>query len=92
MPLVVLAPLVALTPAADHRFNVYGNGGMFRDDPWRIVSRTVASSAALPDLGNFRPLGRMLEKSLDLLAFCSPGSRPAGNIGCGPCRSPRRSC
>ncbi|MEU4619227.1 hypothetical protein AB0G04_04500 [Actinoplanes sp. NPDC023801] len=69
VPLVVLTPLLAVAPSRDHRFNVYWHGGMFRDDPGAIVSHTVASGDAYLRLGNFRPLGRMLEKSLDLLAF-----------------------
>ncbi|MBO3736224.1 hypothetical protein [Actinoplanes flavus] len=68
-PVVVLAPLLAVAPARDHRFNVYWYGGMFRHDPAAIVSHTIASRDAYLRLGDFRPLGRMLEKSLDLLAF-----------------------
>lgn len=69
VPLVVLTPLLAVAPSRDHRFNVYWHGGMFRDDPGAIVSHTIASGDTYLRLGNFRPLGRMLEKSLDLLAF-----------------------
>ncbi|WP_157751983.1 hypothetical protein [Actinoplanes derwentensis] len=69
VPLIVLTPLLAVAPTRDHRFNVYWHGGMFRDDPAAIVSHTIASGDAYLHLGNFRPLGRMLEKSLDLLAF-----------------------
>jgi hypothetical protein len=69
LPLIVLAPLAAVAPRGDHRFNVYWHGGMFRDDPLRIVSHTVATGETYLRLGNFRPLGRMVEKSLDLLAF-----------------------
>ncbi|WP_430783946.1 hypothetical protein [Actinoplanes sp. G11-F43] len=69
VPLAVLTPLLAVAPTRDHRFNVYWHGGMFRDDPAAIVTHTIASGDAYLRLGNFRPLGRMLEKSLDLLAF-----------------------
>jgi hypothetical protein len=69
VPLTVLAPLVALAPTADHRFNLYWHGGLFRDDPFRIVPHTLHSVGGYLTLGNFRPLGRMLEKSLDLLAY-----------------------
>ncbi|WP_433791799.1 hypothetical protein [Actinoplanes sp. CA-252034] len=69
VPAIVLTPLLAVAPSRDHRFNVYWHGGMFRDDPAAIVSHTIASGDAYLRLGNFRPLGRMLEKSLDLLAF-----------------------
>jgi hypothetical protein len=69
VPLVVLMPLVALAPTADHRFNLYWHGGLFRDDPLRIVPHTLASVHGYLTLGNFRPLGRMLEKTLDLAAY-----------------------
>ncbi|MEV0898989.1 hypothetical protein [Actinoplanes sp. NPDC049802] len=68
-PVVVLTPLLAVAPSRDHRFNVYWHGGMFRGDPGGIVSHTIASGDAYLRLGNFRPLGRMLEKTLDLVAF-----------------------
>ena len=69
LPLVVLAPLVTLTPSADHRFNLYGNGGQYVTHPWRILHTVVASVPQFLDLGNFRPLGRLVEWSLDAAAF-----------------------
>jgi hypothetical protein len=69
MPPTVLAPLVALAPTADHRFNIYWHGGLFRDDPLRIVPHTLDSLPGYLRAGNFRPLGRMLEKTLDLAAY-----------------------
>jgi hypothetical protein len=69
IPLVVLMPLVALTPSADHRFNVYANGGLYATHPWRMPRVVAASVPAFLDLGNFRPLGRIVEWSLDTVAF-----------------------
>jgi hypothetical protein len=69
VPLTVLTPIVALAPTADHRFNIYWHGGLFRDDPLRIVPHTLGSLGNYLGMGNFRPLGRMLEKSLDLAAY-----------------------
>ncbi|WP_250001764.1 hypothetical protein [Actinoplanes sp. M2I2] len=69
VPLPVLAPLVALAPSRDHRFNLYWHGGMFRDDPLRIVPHTVDSLPGYLRLGNFRLFGRMLEKTLDTAAY-----------------------
>ena len=69
VPLIVLTPLVALAPTADHRFNVYWHGALFRDDPLRIVPHTLDSLPGYLRAGNFRPLGRMLEKLLDLAAY-----------------------
>ena len=69
VPLTVLSPLVALAPTADHRFNIYWHGALFRDDPLRIVPHTLGSLPGYLRSGNFRPLGRMLEKALDLTAY-----------------------
>ncbi|MGX6604152.1 hypothetical protein ACWKSP_18755 [Micromonosporaceae bacterium Da 78-11] len=73
VPLTVLAPIVALAPTADHRFNIYWHGGMFRDDPLRIVPHTMGSMPGYLRSGNFRPLGRMVEKALDLAAYTLTG-------------------
>jgi len=69
VPVPVLAPLIALAPSRDHRFNIYWHGGLFRDDPLRIVPHTVGSLPGYLRLGNFRLFGRMLEKALDLAAY-----------------------
>jgi hypothetical protein len=69
VPLPVLAPLIALAPSRDHRFNVYWHGGLFRDHPLRIVPHTVDSLPGYLKMGNFRLFGRMLEKLLDLIAY-----------------------
>jgi hypothetical protein len=69
VPLPVLAPLVALAPTRDHRFNLYWHGGLFRDDPLRIAGHTVDSLPGYLRLGNFRLFGRMLEKALDTAAY-----------------------
>ena len=69
VPLVVLSPLVTLTPAADHRFNVYANGGQYTDHPWRLLRTAVTTVPGYLDLGNFRPLGRVVEWSLDVAAY-----------------------
>jgi hypothetical protein len=68
-PLVVLAPLVTLTPSADHRFNIYSNGGLYLTHPWRMAGAAVRSVPEFLNLGNFRPIGRLLEWSLDVVAF-----------------------
>jgi hypothetical protein len=69
LPLIVLAPLIAVAPRGDHRFNIYWHGGMFLDNPLRIVSHTIGTGETYLRLGNFRPLGRMLEKALDTLVL-----------------------
>ena len=69
VPVPVLAPLIAMAPTADHRFNIYWYGSLFRDDPLRMVPQTLDSLPGYLRAGNFRPLGRMLEKSADLAAY-----------------------
>src|SRR5690349_12954985 len=80
-PLVVLAPIVALAPTADHKYNVYWHGGLFRDDPLRIVPDTLDSLPSYLRNGNFRPLGRMLEKLVDLTAYALGEVGVPANIG-----------
>ena len=45
VPLIVLAPLIAVAPTADQRFNVYWHGALFRANPFRIVPHTLARLA-----------------------------------------------
>lgn len=73
VPLTVCAPIVALAPTADHRFNIYWHGALFRDDPLGIVAHTFRSLPGYLGMGNFRPLGRIVEKSLDLAAYTLSG-------------------
>ena len=73
VPLVVLLPLVTLTPTADHRFNVYSNGGRFAANPLQLPLSEVESVPTYLALGTFRPLGRLVEWSLDVAAFAGTG-------------------
>ncbi|BCJ42474.1 hypothetical protein GCM10010168_07840 [Actinoplanes ianthinogenes] len=69
VPLVVLSPLVALQPSADHRFNVYANGARYLYRPWELAGEAIRSVPQYLALGNFRPLGRMVEWLLDAVTF-----------------------
>ncbi|MFI1989367.1 hypothetical protein [Actinoplanes sp. NPDC020271] len=69
IPVVVLSPLVTLPPAADHRFNVYANGAHYLGRPQDLVTDAVATVPQYLHLGNFRPLGRVVEWVLDTVAF-----------------------
>jgi hypothetical protein len=73
VPFVVLLPLVTLTPTADHRFNVYSNGGRFAADPLLLPWSVVESVPTYLALGTFRPLGRLVEWLLDVVAFAGTG-------------------
>jgi hypothetical protein len=73
VPLIVLLPLVTLTPGADHRFNVYANGGRYAAHPMLLLRAVVESVPTYLTLGNFRPLGRLVEWSLDVAAFAITG-------------------
>ncbi|MEV6347263.1 hypothetical protein [Actinoplanes sp. NPDC051851] len=69
VPLVVTAPLIALAPGADHRFNLYGNGSRYLTRPWELVGEAFATVPTYLNLGNFRPLGRIVEWALDAVVF-----------------------
>ena len=69
VPLVVLAPLAALAPTADHRYNIYWHGGEIRQNPFELIRYSWVTIPLYFDNGNFRPLGRMLEGAVDLAAF-----------------------
>ncbi|GIE84108.1 hypothetical protein [Actinoplanes regularis] len=73
VPVIVLAPLVALQPSADHRFNTYSNGARYLAHPGDLFFEAVRSVPQYLALGNFRPLGRMVEWTLDALTFAITG-------------------
>jgi hypothetical protein len=69
VPLVVLAPLVTQAPDADHKFNIYAYGSMYAQRPWRLPVDVLRAVPQFLQLGNFRPLGRIYEWSLDVAVF-----------------------
>ncbi|MFC3386960.1 hypothetical protein ACFOHP_34150, partial [Couchioplanes caeruleus subsp. azureus] len=69
VPLVVLLPLLTLAPTADHRFNVYWHGGDFRAHPLRQLAEPFRTVPMYLGFGNFRPLGRLLERGVDVAAY-----------------------
>ncbi|MFI5931313.1 hypothetical protein [Actinoplanes sp. NPDC051494] len=68
-PAAVLAPLATLAPTADHRFNVYWHGGDFRAHPLRQLTEPFRTVPLYLDFGNFRPLGRLVERGVDVAAY-----------------------
>jgi hypothetical protein len=70
VPLLVVLPMIAVAPKADNRFNIYRFGSEYEARPWLIVTDQLRSiSGYIEAHGNFRPLGRMMERSFDLLAY-----------------------
>ncbi|ROP32494.1 hypothetical protein EDD30_5437 [Couchioplanes caeruleus] len=69
VPLAVLLPLVTLAPTADHRFNVYWHGGDFRAHPLRQLAEPFRTVPMYLEFGNFRPLGRLLERGVDVATY-----------------------
>jgi hypothetical protein len=69
LPAVVLAPLTTLALSGDHRFNVYWHGSAVVSRPWALVTDNLRTVPMYLDFGNFRPLGRMLEWTVDLAAY-----------------------
>jgi hypothetical protein len=69
-PVLVLLPLLTVAPGSDNRFNIHRYGAEYAVRPWQLVSdQLVSVPRYLTNHGNFRPLGRMLERSLDVLTF-----------------------
>lgn len=70
VPVLVLLPLLTVAPGSDNRFNIHRFGAEYATRPWLVVTDQLAS---IPDYltrhGNFRPLGRMLERAFDVLTF-----------------------
>ncbi len=69
VPLVVLAPLSAQAPSADHRLNMYFFGSRYLTRPWELPAGVFEAVPYFLRLGNFRPLGRIYEWSLDVVVF-----------------------
>lgn len=69
LPVAVTAPLLYLAADADHRYNVYWHGSIGQQRPWRLVTDNLRSVPMYLGFGNFRPLGRMLEWSVDTVAY-----------------------
>jgi hypothetical protein len=69
LPLLVMLPLIAAVPLSDSRYNAYRFGGAYSQRPWELFTDPITSIPRYLDYGNFRPLGRLLERGLDALAF-----------------------
>ena len=69
VPAVVLAPLSTHPFWADHRLSIYGYGGVYLNRPWRLPVDALGAVPYFLSVGNFRPLGRIYEWSLDVLVF-----------------------
>jgi hypothetical protein len=69
LPVLVLLPTLGAAFAADKRFNIYRFGGEYSQRPWGVITDQVRNTDYYLTLGNFRPLGRMVERSQDLITF-----------------------
>jgi hypothetical protein len=69
LPLLVMLPLVGAVPLSDSRYNAYRFGGAYAQRPWELITDPITSIPRYLDYGNFRPLGRLLERGLDGLAY-----------------------
>jgi hypothetical protein len=57
----VTLPLMSLALRADERFHPYNFGAQWSASPWRVVAYPLSVTPDYLRLGNFRPLGRILE-------------------------------
>lgn len=69
LPVVVMLPTAGAAFSADKRFNVYRFGGEYDRRPWGALTDQVRSVPEYLALGNFRPLGRVVERLQDLATF-----------------------
>lgn len=69
VPAIVMAPLSSVAVTGDHRFHIYDDGPRYAANPLNIVSDVWTTADDFFRLGNFRPLGRTMEKFLDLLMY-----------------------
>ena len=81
VPVVVLAPLMTQPPWSDHRLNMYGFGSAYLDRPWRLPVDVIAAVPYFLSVGNFRPLGRIFEWSLDVVVFALVDIGIPANVG-----------
>ncbi len=69
LPLLVMLPLIGAVPLSDSRYNAYRFGGAYAQRPWELLTDPITSIPRYLDYGNVRPLGRLLERGLDALAY-----------------------
>ena len=81
VPAVVLTPLMTQPPWSDHRLNVYGFGSAYLDRPWRLPVDVIGAVPYFLSVGNFRPLGRIYEWSLDVVVFGLVDLGVPANVG-----------
>jgi hypothetical protein len=67
VPVLVMLPLLTVAPKVDNRFDIYRWGAEYATRPWRIVPAELAAVSSYLDVGNFRPLGRMFERALNVV-------------------------
>jgi hypothetical protein len=69
VPTLVMLPLLGMPARADKRFHLYRFGGGYLERPWAVVGDQIRRIPDFLDLGNFRPLGRMVEQTQNLIVF-----------------------
>jgi hypothetical protein len=69
VPTLVMLPLLGLPARADKRFHLYDEGSRYYERPWALVGDQIRLIPDHLDLGNFRPLGRIVEHTQDMVAF-----------------------
>jgi hypothetical protein len=69
LPVLVTLPLLGLAFRADERFNVYRFGAEYGRRPQGLVVDQLADVPRFLRNGNFRPVGRLVERIQELIAF-----------------------
>jgi hypothetical protein len=66
---VVVLPLAGMALRADERFKIYRYGAHHAGDPAGVLTYPIESIGPFLRLGNFRPLGRLVEHAQFLVAY-----------------------
>jgi hypothetical protein len=69
LPVLVTLPLWGLAFRADERFNVYRFGAEYGHRPQGLLTDQIRNVPFFLRNGNFRPVGRVVERLQELLAF-----------------------
>lgn len=68
-PLLTTAPLIGISLRSDERGTVYRDALDFREDPLSPATLVFSEISTFLALGNFRPIGRFIERAGHVLVF-----------------------
>jgi len=71
LPALVFLPLIGVAPKFDQEYHTFHFGVSFAKNPFGLIHNALGAwrSMVVEGFGNYRPIGRFLEQSLDWLMF-----------------------